>query len=68
MCMKKTYLKPHSKVLEFRTYDETMVERPGDPLGSYKVNELEPNEPITIGGDEDAKAAPFMKNLWDFEE
>ena len=40
----------------------------GDPLGSYKVNELEPNEPITIGGDEDAKAAPFMKNLWDFEE
>ncbi|MBQ2168118.1 MAG: hypothetical protein II449_02595 [Prevotella sp.] len=68
--MKKTYLKPHSKVLEFKTYHETMVydDKDGDPFGSYKVNELEPNEPITIGGDEDAKAAPFMKNLWDFEE
>ncbi|MBQ2214846.1 MAG: hypothetical protein II416_01010 [Prevotella sp.] len=66
MHKKKTYHKPQSKVLVFNTLHSMM--RDGDPFGSYKVNELEPNEPITIGGDEDAKAAPFMKNLWDFEE
>ena len=66
MYKKKTYLRPLSKVVTFNTLHSMM--NMGDPLGSYKVNELEPNEPITIGGDEDAKAAPFMKNLWDFEE
>lgn len=62
MCMKKTYLIPHSKVLDFRTYHETMVQ--GDPRGSYVVNELVPEEPTIIGEDD----APIKKSLWDFEE
>ena len=66
MFKKKTYLKPLSKVSAFSTHYATMLD--GYPRGSYSVNELEPEDPVIIGGDDDANAAPFMKNLWDFEE
>lgn len=62
MHKKKTYHKPQSKVLVFNTLHSMM--RDGDPFGSYKVNELVPEEPTIIGEDD----APIKKSLWDFEE
>ena len=65
--MKKTYLKPHSKVLDFSTSRDTMQNPPKDPYGSYIVNELEPDDPIVIGGDDgdNAKPSPWRNSLWD---
>ena len=61
---KRTYHKPFSKVLEFHTKYDSMVQ--GDPRGSYEVNEFEENDPIVIGGDDDdGNAAKYNKSLWD---
>ena len=49
-------------MLVFNTLHSMM--RDGDPFGSYKVNELVPEEPTIIGEDD----APIKKSLWDFEE
>lgn len=60
----RLYIKPFSKVLEFHTKYDSMVQ--GDPRGSYVVNEFEEDNPIVIGGDDDDdNAVKYGKSLWD---
>ena len=60
---KRKYQKPFSKVLQFHTMYDSMVQ--GEPQGSYTVHDLIEDDPITIGGDDDDNPAKYGKTLWD---
>lgn len=60
---KRPYTKPSSKVLDFHTKYDSMVQ--GDPRGSFVVKEFEEDDPVVIGGDDDGGNAKYGKSLWD---
>ena len=61
----KFYEKPETDIVILHTTVNTLTEDvPGEPKGSYNVNPLNPDAPITIGDDDD-DFAPVNRSLWD---
>ena len=61
----KIYISPIADVVVLNTKVKFMQED-GTPKGSYDVNTLTPDNPITIGGDDEpGNANTYHVSLWD---
>ena len=62
----KKYISPIADVVVLNTKVKIMQEVQGNPRGSYDVNPLNPDNPITIGGDDEpGNANTYHVSLWD---
>ena len=62
----RIYISPSTDIVMLNTMEQFMEEQNGNPRGSYVVDPLEPNDPITIGGD-DENANSYNVSLWEEE-
>lgn len=62
----KAYKVPLTDIVVVNTQERFMEERDGNPQGSYAVEQLDPEPPTPIGGD-DADVNSFSTSLWDEE-
>ena len=62
----KIYISPIADVVVLNTKAKFMQGLDGTPNGSYDVNPLNPDNPITIGGDDEpGNANTYHVSLWD---
>ena len=62
----KKYMSPIADVVVLNTKAKFMQVVDGTPKGSYDVNTLTPDNPITIGGDDESgNANTYNVSLWD---